>query len=123
MGETMKVLVASTGPEPESKIAKRFGHAAYYQIVERRTGLTEIVDNREREDDGSHDLIANLVRKGVEVVVTANIGPQAFCVVRGLHARVALARNMTVAEALEKLDQGELRFLDTPTLSRSVHDH
>lgn len=118
----MKVMVAAAGKDPDSRVAKRLGHAPWYHIVESRTGVTELVDNRAHED-GSHEMIARLVGDGVKVVITANIGPHAFRVIRALAGRVALARGTTVADALAKLERGDLRFLDEPTLARSVHEH
>jgi polysaccharide deacetylase 2 family uncharacterized protein YibQ len=34
-----------------------------------------------------------------------------------------MARKMSVEEALAKLQEGRLTFLDEPTLAHSVHEH
>jgi predicted Fe-Mo cluster-binding NifX family protein len=118
----MKVLIASSGPTRGSAMAKRFGQAPFYLCVDPSGGDTEVIDNR-KEPDRSHAMLPALVARGVEVFIVSNIGPEAFRLIRSRGARVAVARGITADEALAKLQRGELRFLDEPTLARSVHEH
>jgi len=118
----MKVLIAANGPEFDSKVAKRFGHAPYYLCVDSETGQTQVIDNRDRHDE-THAIIPEMVGQGVEIFITGNIGPNAFRLAQSLNRPVALARKMSAGQALDKLQSGELELLSAPTLKRSVHNH
>jgi predicted Fe-Mo cluster-binding NifX family protein len=118
----VKVIIAANGPSLDSSMAKRFGHAPYYLLVDTATMQVQAIDNSEHDDE-THAIIPEMIGQGVEVFITGNIGPSAFKIVRSLHRQVALARQMPAGEALARLDRGELEMLDAPTLKHSVHDH
>jgi predicted Fe-Mo cluster-binding NifX family protein len=118
----MKVLVAANGPTLDSRVAKRFGHAPYYLCVDTATRQVQAIDNSEHHDE-THAVIPHMARQGVGVFITGNIGPHAFELARSLKRRVALARNMSANEALDRLQRGELKVLSAPTLKRSIHEH
>jgi predicted Fe-Mo cluster-binding NifX family protein len=118
----VKVLIAATGATLDSAVAKRFGHAPYYLYVDATTMEIQAIDNSEHHDE-THAIIPRMVDLGVEVFITGNIGPQAFRLARSLKRQVALARQMSASEALDKLQRGELKILEAPTLKHSIHDH
>lgn len=118
----MKVLIAANGPTLDSSVAKRFGHAPYYLYVDSETGQAQAINNTDHHDE-THAIIPHMVGQGVEVFITGNIGPHAFELTRSLKRQVALARQMSANEALDKLQKGELEILSAPTLKHSVHDH
>ena len=118
----MKVLIAAQGTTLDSPVAKRFGHAPYYLEVDLDTMQVQVIDNAAQPDE-THAIIPHMVKRGVELFITGNIGPQAFNLTKSLNRKVALARKMTAREALVRLQDGELEILTAPTLKRSVHDH
>lgn len=118
----MKVIIAANGPTLDSSVAKRFGHAPYYLLVDTATMQVQAIDNSDHDDE-THAIIPEMIGQGVEVFITGNIGPSAFKIVRSLHRQVALARQMPAGEALDRLNRGELEILSAPTLKHSVHDH
>ncbi len=118
----MKVLIAANGPILDSSVAKRFGHAPYYLFVDTATMQVQAIDNGEHDNE-THAVIPDMVGQGVEVFITGNIGPHAFELIRSLDRRVALARQMSAGQALDKLTRGELEFLSAPTVKHSIHDH
>lgn len=117
----MKVLIAANGPTLDSPVAKRFGHAPYYLVVDSATRELQVIENREQDDD-THAIIPHLAGQGAEVFVTGNIGPHAFQLIQSLQRQVALARRMPAGEALDKLQRGELELLNAPTVKHSQHD-
>lgn len=118
----MKVVIAANGPTLDSSVAKRFGHAPYYLLVDSATLELQVIENREHDDE-THVIIPHMTEQGAEVFVTGNIGPHAFQLVRSLHRQVALARHMPAREALDKLQRGELEWLNAPTVKHSRHDN
>ena len=118
----MKVLIAVQGTTLDSRVAKRFGHAPYYLKVDLDSKQSQLIENSDVHDE-THAIIPQMAGKGVELFITGNIGPNAFELTRSLNLQVALARQMSAGEALERLQRGDLEILTGPTLKRSVHDH
>jgi predicted Fe-Mo cluster-binding NifX family protein len=119
----VKVVIAADGPHLEDTVAKRFGHALHYLLTDlNHPESLQVIDQNE-PDDESHAIIPQLVSQGAEIFITGNIGPHAFELIQSLQGRVALARRMTAAQALDKLQRGELEILTAPTVSRSMHQH
>ena len=127
----MKVVIAANSPTLDSTVAKRFGHAPYYLMVNTATMQMQVIENNDQHDetdnhdphDETHAIIPHMAGQGVEIFITGNIGPHAFELVQSLKRKVALARRMSAGEALARLQRGELDILSAPTLKRSVHNH
>ena len=117
----MKVLAAADKDSLQSRIAKRFGHAPYYLLVDTENIECQVQKNEHSGEN--HEMIYDFAEQGVKIFLTGNIGPHAFDIIQSLGLKVALARGISVFEALEKLQLDELQILDGPTLKRSVHDH
>jgi len=127
----MKVFIAANEPTLDSPVAKRFGHAPCYLLVDTATNQAQVIDNPDAghdhdehdHHDDDHAIIPQMVKQGVSVFITGNIGPHAFELIQSHHCRVALARKMSAAEALEQFKNNQLEILTEPTVKRSLHDH
>jgi predicted Fe-Mo cluster-binding NifX family protein len=117
----MKVLLATDDKSLNSHIAKRFGHAEYYLIVDTETMNIETIKNPGHDDD--HSIIREIAEEGVKIFVVGNIGPHAFNIINALGLKVMLARRITASEAINKLKNNKLKSLNAPTLKRSIHEH
>jgi predicted Fe-Mo cluster-binding NifX family protein len=117
----MKVLIAAQGPTLDDQVAKRFGHASYYLILDSDTLEVRVLHNTGHDE--SHSIIPRAAREGVTVAITGNIGPQAFELSGSCQIQVALARKMSAKEALQKLRSDQLRILEAPTVQKSPHEH
>jgi predicted Fe-Mo cluster-binding NifX family protein len=127
----VQVVIAANGPTLDSAVAKRFGHAPYYLMVNTATMQVQVIANYDHRDetdhhgqhDESHAIIPQLVGQGAELFITGNIGPHAFELVQSLNRQVAVARKMSAGEALARLQRGELEILSAPTVKQSIHNH
>lgn len=127
----MNVVIAANGSTLDSAVAKRFGHAAYYLLVNTATLQMQVIDNNDAhaeagnhdQHDEAHAIIPQLVGQGAELFLIGNIGPHAFEIIQSLNRQVALARGLSAGEALARLQRGELEILNAPTLNRSIHHH
>ncbi len=115
----MLIAIGSDKNNLESKVAKRFGHAAFYIIYNTEDKSFEAMQNN--DEDHSHDELAQLVDKGVEIFIVGNIGPHAFELLAESGTEVYLARRMTVKEAIDKYNKGELEKLSEPTVKKSIN--
>ena len=118
----MNILIAADGTTLDSAVAKRFGHAPYYLYVDADTGQVQAIENTDHDDE-THAIIPQMIQQGADIFITGNIGPHAFELVKSLNRQVAVARNMSVADALKNLQDGELEILHAPTVKQSFHDH
>jgi len=129
----MKVAIAANEATLDSRVAKRFGHAPFYLLIDTETNQVQVIENPDADHEHHHDdhhdhdddhaIIPHMAQQGVKVFITGNIGPHAFAIVQELDCRVALARGMSAAEALDQLENNQLKILTEPTVKRSLHDH
>jgi predicted Fe-Mo cluster-binding NifX family protein len=96
----MKILVAAQGPTLDDQVAKRFGHAPFYLILDSDTLEVQVLRNTGHDDN--HAIIPRAARKGLAVAITGNIGPQAFELSGSCQIQVALARKLSAKEAVKK---------------------
>ncbi|MEM2897627.1 MAG: NifB/NifX family molybdenum-iron cluster-binding protein [Candidatus Bathyarchaeia archaeon] len=113
----MKLCVTSTGPDLNALVDPRFGRCAYFIVVDIETMKFEALPN-----PGGHSMrgagiqaaqiIAN---KGVDVVITGQVGPNAYQVLSTAGIEVITGGFGTVKEVIEKYKSGELQAMTTST--------
>lgn len=115
----MKVAVSSSGKELSSDIDPRFGRCSYFLIVDTETMEFEVVSNTGvGAAHGAGIQAAQLVSsKGVMVVLTGNVGPNAYSALRVSSIEVITGVSGTVEEAVGRFKRGELKATDKPTVS------
>jgi predicted Fe-Mo cluster-binding NifX family protein len=57
-----------------------------------------------------------LTKKGVDVLITGNVGPNAFQVLKSAGVKMVVGVNGTVREVVEKYKRGELKETGAPTV-------
>ena len=107
----MKIAVTSQGQEPESPVDPRFGRCRYFLFFDEETGNYTVLANEQNlqaAQGAGIQAAQHLLEGGAEVVITGNIGPKAFKVLRANGIRVYTATGMTVAEAVAAYRAGKL---------------
>jgi len=114
----MKVAVSSSGRGLESAVDPRFGRCPYFIVVETETMAFEAVANASvGAAHGAGIQAAQLVASmGVSVVITGNMGPNAFNALQAAGVRAMTGAAGTVREAVERFKRGELRESSRPTV-------
>ena len=117
----MKIGITSTGEDLNAQIAPRFGRCRYFLIVDTDTMSFESISNESSMASGGAGIQAaqTVAKAGVEVVVTGNMGPNAFQTLSATGIIVFTSANGTVKEAIEKYKNGELKKIE----SASVGSH
>jgi len=108
----MKLCISSTGSDLSSQVDPRFGRCAYFIFYDTDNDKFEVVQNTNAMGaSGVGIQSAQLViNKGAQVVITGNVGPNAFGVFSS--ARIDIisgVAGITVKEAVEKFKKGELK--------------
>lgn len=108
----MKAAVTSCGQNLESNIDPRFGRCGWFIVADMETGDYRAVSNEQiNATQGTGIQAAEKVsRLGVEAVITGHCGPKAFMTLKAAGIKVYTGSQGTVAEVLEKLKTGLLKF-------------
>jgi len=114
----MKICITSTGEDIASNIDPRFGRCKYFLIVDSETMNAEPISNESLMASGGAGIQAaqNVAKTGAEVVITGNIGPNAFQTLKAANIKIITGANGTIKEAVEKYNKGELKEIDSPSV-------
>ena len=107
----MKICITSQGDNLDSQVDPRFGRCQYFIIADTETSKFEAVQNSNVSGMGgvgiqSAQLIAE---KQVKVVLTGNVGPNAFQGLQAAGIDVITGVSGSIKEAIEKYNKGELK--------------
>jgi len=107
----MKIAVSVMENSLDSQIDPRFGRCQYFLIVDSETMELEAVSNKGAIASGGAGIQAaqTIANKGVSVLITGDIGPNAFQILSPAGIKVFTGASGTVREALERYKGGSLR--------------
>ena len=117
----MKIAVSASADNMDAMVDPRFGRCAYFIIVE--TEGNDVKSSEAIENTGTQAMrgagitAAQIVtNKGVEAVITGNIGPNAFGVLSQSGIKIFTGVvGISVKTAVEKYLKGELEETTVPT--------
>ncbi|HII86163.1 TPA: dinitrogenase iron-molybdenum cofactor biosynthesis protein [Candidatus Bathyarchaeota archaeon] len=114
----MKICVSATGNNLEAQVDPRFGRSLYLVIVNSETMQSEAIPNMAAGATGgagiqAAQMIANI---GVKVVITGNVGPNAFGALSAAGMEIITGASGTVKEVVDKFKKGELQRAGGPTV-------
>ena len=107
----MKVAVTSQGKELSSEIDPRFGRAKWLIVVDTETGDFEAHDNvvnLNAVQGAGIQTGQNIANLDANVVITGNIGPNAFKTLDAVNVKVFLASSETIQDAVDLFKAGKL---------------
>jgi len=110
----MKIAFSARGPALSSELDPRFGRASYLVVADTDSGRLSVHDNSQkaRAAHGSDAQAAqDLVKLGVEGVITGNLTPNAASVLQAGNVKVYKQTWGTVRDAIEQFKSGRLREL------------
>jgi predicted Fe-Mo cluster-binding NifX family protein len=113
----MKICISSTGQDLAAKVDLRFGRAQRYIIIDTETKEFECVENAAAMAGGGAGTKAAqlVINKGVQAVLTGNIGPNAFAVLSAADIAIYTGVSGTVQEAVDVFLGGTLQPVAAPT--------
>jgi len=114
----MKVVVSGSGTDLSSQVDPRFGRCPYYLIVDTDTMDFESISNSANSSaHGAGIKAAQLVAsKGVEAVLTGNVGPNAYSALSASSIKVISGITGSVMDAVERFKRGEFNDAGGPTV-------
>ena len=114
----MKIAITSQGDKLSSEVDPRFGRCAYFLIVDSETDSFEAISNPAVSAGGGAGIQASqlVLDKGVEAVVTGNVGPNAFRTLQGAGIKIYGGASGTVEESLKSFKEGKLQELSNASV-------
>jgi predicted Fe-Mo cluster-binding NifX family protein len=115
----LKICVTASGNTLDALVDPRFGRAAYLTIVDSESMVFEAIPNAAVGAMGGAGIQAaqSLARKGAEVLITGNVGPNAFRALSAAGIKIAAGAAGTVREVVERYKKGELSKTGGPTVN------
>ncbi len=115
----MKICITSQGDNLDSQVDPRFGRCQYFIISDTETSEFEAVQNSNLSGMGgvgiqSAQLIAE---KQVKVVLTGNVGPNAFQGLQAAGIEIITGVSGNIKEVIEKYNKGELKSTQGPSVN------
>jgi len=113
----MKICITAEGNNLDSQVDPRFGRCRYFIVVDTETMQYEAIDNPNINAASgagiqSGQLIAN---KQVQIVLSGNIGPNAFETLQQAGIEMVSGAVGTVRDVVEKYKKGEFKPTQGPT--------
>jgi predicted Fe-Mo cluster-binding NifX family protein len=115
----MKICVTSEGEALDSKVDPRFGRCRYFIIIDTDTLAFEAVQNPNIESMGGAGIQSGqlVTEKQIKVLITGNIGPNAFQTLQAANIDVITGVSGTVGETVEKYKKGDLKPTGGPSVN------
>jgi predicted Fe-Mo cluster-binding NifX family protein len=117
----MKIAVSSMGTDLDAQVDPRFGRCQYFVIVNSDTLEFEAMENPNISAMGGAGIQSGqlMADKGVQVVLTGNVGPNAFQTMSAAGVQIITGVTGTVKEAIQRFNSGQLQH----TIEATVPTH
>ncbi|MBE0516316.1 MAG: DUF5320 family protein [Methanophagales archaeon] len=115
----MKICVSAVEGDLNAQVDPRFGRCQYFVFVDSETMASEAMQNQALAAPGGAGIQAAqaVVNKGVDVLISGTIGPNAFQVLSAAGVKVATGAYGTVKEAVEMYKSGKLHETGASTVA------
>ena len=114
----MKIALSSTGDSLQAKTHALFGRCDYFIMIDAESGVWKAVKNNSAENaSGAGTSCAQLLfDEGVNVVISGQVGPNAFKVLNKGGIAVFLSPSgLTISEAVDQFKAGKLKRMEIKT--------
>ncbi|WP_077368621.1 NifB/NifX family molybdenum-iron cluster-binding protein [Anaerosalibacter sp. Marseille-P3206] len=116
----MKICISASGKNKDSLLDKRFGRCEYFQIHDTDTEEIKVLENEAKLASGGAGIAASnqLIDEKVDVIITGNLGPNAFELIEKEGIKAYKCEDIAVSEVLKKYNNDELQEI---TMSGPAH--
>ncbi|MDO9230662.1 MAG: NifB/NifX family molybdenum-iron cluster-binding protein [Syntrophales bacterium] len=116
----MRVAITAGGEDLNSPVDRVFGRARYFVITDPEVSNVEVLENSQNVNAAQGAGIQaarQIANKSVDVVLTGNVGPNAFRALEAVSIRVFQfgGDTLTVRDALTAWKEGRLQEVKAPT--------
>lgn len=106
----MKIAISAAGQNKESLLDRRFGRCDYFLIYDTETGEFKSITNNGVSSGGGAGIAAasQLIEKDVSVIITGNLGPNAFELVEKAGIKAYSCEALPVLRVVEMFQKNQL---------------
>jgi predicted Fe-Mo cluster-binding NifX family protein len=114
----MKICVPASSDDLDADVDPRFGRCQYFVIVDSETmEFSAILNDSTNAAHGAGIQAAQTVTNmGAKVVLTGNVGPNAFNVLSATGIKIVTGVSGSVRDAVERYKSGQLKETTNPTV-------
>ncbi len=114
----MKICITAQGDSLDALVDPRFGRCKYFAISDTESLMAEFIENKDKDGMGGVGVGAGqlMADKGVEAVLTGNIGPNAHRTLQAGNIKVITGVSGKVIDAMNRFAKGELKSADGPNV-------
>ena len=114
----MKICITAQGNDPEAQVDPRFGRCQYFVIIDTDTNEMDVLENPNKEGMGGVGIQSAqfMAEKQVKVVLTGNVGPNAFQTLQAGGIEVISGVSGRIKEVVEKYNKGEFSSSQGPSV-------
>ena len=114
----IRLCITAMGDTLDDPVDPRFGRAGYFTIVDSSTMAFEAIRNMgvNALSKAGIRAVQTIKEKGVKVLITGNIGPNAFQVLNSSGIKIVTVASGTVNQVVEQFLSGELEETKRPTV-------
>ena len=113
-----KICITSQGDNLDSGVDPRFGRCQFFIIANAETLEFEAIQNPNLDAMGGAGIQSGqlIINKDVKVVLTGNVGPNAFQTLKAAGIEVITGLSGSIREIIEKYNKGELKSTQGPSV-------
>jgi predicted Fe-Mo cluster-binding NifX family protein len=111
----MRVGISATGEDLNARVDDRFGRCPWFLVVDSDSLKFTALENRHAQEGMGAGMAAakDLIDVRVDAVISGQVGPKAYEVLKAADVDIFLVSGgITVKEALERFNRGELRKME-----------
>ena len=114
----MKIAVSAMGTDLNDQVDPRFGRCQYFIIVDSDTLEFEAVENPNIGAAGGAGIQSGqlMAEKGIQLILTGNVGPNAFQTLSAAGVQMVTGVTGTVKEAIQRFNSGQLQPVSGATV-------
>jgi len=107
----MKIAVSATSNDLDGDVDQRFGRCKFFLLIESENMDFNVIENKSIMASGGAGIKAaeTIVNNGAEILITGNVGPNAFQTLSTGGIRIFTGASGSITESLEKYKNGELK--------------
>lgn len=115
----MKICITAKEASLDSEVDPRFGRCSYFIFVEiGKLGFEISANNNSNESGGAGIQSGQLIsEKGAEVVITGNVGPNAYDTLNAAGIKIITGASGIVKDVITRYKKGELKPVEKPTVA------
>lgn len=114
----MKMCISASSGNLDANVDSRFGRCPYFVIVDSETMEFKVISNESTNAAHGAGIQAaqTVANMGVKVVITGNVGPNAFNVLSATGIKIVTGASGSIKESVEKYKKGQLKETENPTV-------